>query len=122
MSRIERRAPQYWPTWKSFVRGDIHELKAPRGAREHEQSGTRFAVVVQSDDLPLSTLLVAPTSSSARATSFRPVISIGDEHTRVLVEQIAAVDPGRLGKLVGRVGRSELSAIGDAMRLVLELD
>ena len=122
MSRIERRAPQYWPTWKSFVRGDIHELKAPRGAREHEQSGTRFAVVVQSDDLPLSTLLVAPTSSSARPSSFRPVISIGDEHTRVLVEQIAAVNPGRLGKLVGRVGRSELSAIGDAMRLVLELD
>ncbi len=122
MSRIERRAPQYWPTWKSFVRGDIHELKAPRGAREHEQSGTRFAVVVQSDDLPLSTLLVAPTSSSARPSSFRPVISIGDEHTRVLVEQITAVDPGRLGKLVGRVSRSELSAIGDAMRLVLELD
>ena len=104
------------------MRGDIHELKASRGARGHEQSGPRYAVVVQSDDLPLSTLLVAPTSSSARAASFRPTISIGDESTRVLVEQIAAVDPGRLGRLVGRVGRSELSAIGDAMRLVLELD
>ena len=114
--------PGYTTLWGTTVRGDIHELKAPRGARGHEQSGTRFAVVVQSDDLPLSRLLVAPTSSSARPSSFRPVISIGDEHTRVLVEQMAAVDPGRLGKLVGRVGRSELSAIGDAMRLVLELD
>ena len=120
--RIERRAPRYWHTWKSFVRGDIHELKAPRDARGHEQSGARYAVVVQSDDLPLSTLLVAPTSSSARPSSFRPIISIGDQHTRVLVEQMAAVDPGRLGRLVGRVGRSELTAIGDAMRLVLELD
>ena len=106
----------------SFVRGDIHELKAPRGARGHEQGGARFAVVVQSDDLPLSTLLVAPTSTSARAASFRPQITIGDQATRVLVEQVAAVDPTRLGRLVGRVGRSELTALNDAIRLVLELD
>jgi mRNA interferase MazF len=119
---IARRRPQYWRTWKCFVRGDIHELKAPRNARGHEQAGSRYAVVVQSDDLPLSTLLVAPTSMSARDTSFRPVIAIGSESTRVLVEQVAAVDPERLGRLVGHVGRSELAAIDDALRLVLELD
>lgn len=104
------------------MRGDIHELKALRGAREHEQSGARYAVVVQSDDLPLSTLLVAPTSTSARAASFRPQITIGARPTRVLVEQVAAVDPSRLGRLVGRIGRSELAELNDALRLVLELD
>ncbi|TPG33571.1 hypothetical protein EAH80_14920 [Mycobacterium hodleri] len=31
------------------MRGEVHRM-APRGTRGHEQSGTRFAVVVQSDD------------------------------------------------------------------------
>jgi mRNA interferase MazF len=62
-----------------------------------EQSGARHAVVVQSDLLPLSTLLVAPTSTSARPASFRPEIVVAGRATRVLVEQTAAVDPTRLG-------------------------
>ena len=82
----------------------------------------RFAVVVQSDDLMLSTLLVAPTSRSAPSRSFRPTISIGDEETQVLIEQTSAVAPERLGEFVGRVSREEQSAINDALRLALELD
>ena len=82
----------------------------------------RFAVVVQSDDLMLSTLLVAPTSRSAPSRSFRPTISIGDEETQVLIEQASAVAPERLGEFVGRVSREEQSAINDALRLALELD
>jgi hypothetical protein len=35
------------------MRGDLYRLKAPRGTRGHEQAGQRYAVVVQSDDLPL---------------------------------------------------------------------
>ncbi|MFA4841099.1 MAG: type II toxin-antitoxin system PemK/MazF family toxin, partial [Agrococcus sp.] len=57
--------------WTPFVRGDIYRLKAPRDARGHEQTGSRFAVVVQSDDLHLSTWLVAPTSTGRREASFR---------------------------------------------------
>jgi len=51
-------------------------LRSPRGAQGHEQSGVRYAVVVQSDLLPLSTWLVAPTSTSARGATFRPEVSI----------------------------------------------
>jgi mRNA interferase MazF len=103
------------------VRGDIHRLKAPRGTRGHEQRGPRFAVVVQSDSLPLSTLLVAPTSTSARAASFRPEILLDGITTRVLVEQTAAVDPSRLGQQVGHVGFDDLRHIEAALRIVLEL-
>ncbi len=106
----------------SCVRGDIVELRAPRGVRGHEQAGARYAVVLQSDDLTLSTLLIAPTSRSARATTFRPTITVAGETTQVLVEQTAAVDPTRLGRTVAVVTRSELDAIGAALRLVLELD
>ncbi len=102
------------------MRGDIHHLKA-RGTRGHEQRGPRFAVVVQSGSLPLSTLLVAPTSTSARAASFRPEILVDGITTRVLVEQTAAVDPTRLGEQVGQLAFDELRHIAATLRIVLEL-
>lgn len=104
------------------MRGDIHRLRSPRDARGREQRGARFAVVVQSDDLMLLTLLVAPTSRSARPQPFRPTIVVDDEPTQVLVEQTAAVAPERLGALVGRVSRAEFDRIDTALRLVLALD
>ena len=104
------------------MRGDVHELRAPRGTRGHEQSGPRFAVVLQSDDLTLSTVLVAPMSRSSRPTIFRPTILIAGEPTRVLVEQLTAIAPERLGRLVGHVRHGELNEISEAARLVLELD
>ena len=103
------------------MRGDVFQLKSPRDARGHEQRGNRFAVVVQSDLLPLSTWLVAPTSTSARPTSFRPEVEIGGKSTLVLVEQIAAIDPERLGQLVGHLSQREMSDIHEAIRTVLHL-
>jgi mRNA interferase MazF len=103
------------------VRGEIFRLRSPRDARGHEQRYPRYAVVVQSDHLPLSTWLVAPTSRSARAASFRPEIEIAGTVTRVLVEQTAAVDPTRLGESVGRLAFAELRLVQAALRLVLEL-
>ena len=103
------------------MRGDVHELKAPRDARGHEQRGNRFAVVVQSDLLPLSTLLVAPTSTSARPTSFRPEIEINGKTTYVLAEQTAAIQPERLGRVVGHLSHNEMTAVDAALRTVLSL-
>ena len=106
----------------SFVRGAIHRLRAPRGAVGSEQQGSRHAVIVQSDDLMLSTVLVAPTSRSAPPRIFRPTITVNDEQTQILIEQTSAVAPERLGDFVGRVTYEELVALNDALRLVLELD
>ncbi|MDH6235362.1 type II toxin-antitoxin system PemK/MazF family toxin [Cryobacterium sp. CG_9.6] len=104
------------------MRGDIHRLPAPRDTRGNEQSGARFAVILQSDDLLLSTTLVAPTSRSSMPRSFRPTITIGLDTTQVLVEQTITVAPERLGEFVGRVTRAELDEINQALRLVFELD
>lgn len=104
------------------MRGDVYRLKAPRDARGHEQRGRRYAVVVQSDLLPLSTWLVAPTSASASVGSFRPEIEIDGTPTRVLVEQTAAVDPQRLGEAVAHLSRSDLDAVDAALRTVLGLE
>jgi mRNA interferase MazF len=103
------------------VRGEIFRLHAPRRVQGHEQSGPRYAVVVQSDRLPLSTWLVAPTSTSARAASFRPEVEIGGRITRVLAEQTAAVDPGRLGNSMGYLSHEDMRRVNAALRIVLDL-
>lgn len=103
------------------MRGEVFRLRSPRGSKGHEQTGHRFAVVVQSDALALSTWLVAPTSTSALAASFRPEVEVLSRQTRVLVEQTVAADPQRLGDLAGRLTHEEMRQVDAALRLVLGL-
>jgi len=119
---ISLRVGRFWLKWKNCVRGDVHRLRAPRDARGREQQGARYAVVVQSDDLLLSTVLIAPTSKSAHPRIFRPTITLDNESTQVRIEQTAAVAPERLGALVGHVSRDELDQISEALRLAFALD
>ena len=102
-------------------RGEIHELRLPKGLG-HEQQGRRYGVVVQSDALlPRSVVLVAPTSTSARAASFRPTVDIAGKSTRVLVEQLGAVDVSRLGDVVGHLTQEEQWGVDVALATVLDL-
>jgi mRNA interferase MazF len=103
------------------VRGDVYRLRSPRGGRGYEQAGDRYAILVRSDALPLSTWLVAPTSTSARPASLRPEVVVDGRRTRVLAEQTAAVDPARLGKLTGKLTFEELRRVDAALRLVLDV-
>jgi mRNA interferase MazF len=103
------------------LRGDVHEFRLPRGSG-HEQQGRRYGVIVQANELlPRSVVLVAPTSRSAKPASFRPEIDLLGETTRVLVEQVGAVDPGQLGELVGRVSPEEQWGVDEALMTVLGL-
>lgn len=105
-----------------MVRGEVFRLPSPRGVRGREQRGARFAVIVQADELlGLSTVLVAPTSTGARAASFRPTINLAGVATRVLVEQTTVVDPERLGRSAGRLEAEELQRVDDALTLALGL-
>jgi mRNA interferase MazF len=105
---------------RDLVRGDCVRLAAPKRPRGHEQRGERFAVVLQADELAgLSTVIVAPTSTSARGTSFRPRVAIDGVETNVLVEQMGAVDPTRLGDPVDHLSGAELVAVDEAVRIVL---
>jgi len=103
-------------------RGDVYRFKVPKGLG-HEQQGERYGVVVQADALlPRSVVLVAPTSRSARPASIRPVVDIAGDTSRVLVEQLGAVDVQRLGRRIGRLSTEELWAVDDAIVAVLGLD
>ena len=105
-----------------MVRGEVFRLRLPRGTRGSEQRGSRYAVVVQADELlALSTVLVSPTSASAPPRSFRPTIELDGAQTRVLVEQTTAVSPDRLGESAGRLSAGELRDLDAALALVLGL-
>jgi mRNA interferase MazF len=79
-------------------------------------------VIVQSDALlPRSVVLMAPTSTSARAASFRPEIEIGGTTTKVLVEQMGAVDVNRLGDIAGHLSSEEQWGVDAAILTVLDL-
>ncbi len=104
-----------------MTRGDVYRIRFPAG-RGHEQRGHRLAVVVQADELlGLSTAIVAPTSQSAAPATFRPQIEVGDEVTRVLVEQLRAVDLERLGERVGHLTPAEQGSLDEALEIVLAL-
>ena len=104
-----------------MLRGDVYRFRLPRGVG-HEQQGERYGVVVQADEfLPRSVVIVAPTSRGARPASFRPEAEIAGETTRVLVEQIGAVDAGRLGDLAGHLTHEELWGVDEALLAILGL-
>lgn len=104
-----------------MLRGDIYRFKVPKG-RGHEQQGERYGVVVQADEfLPRSVVIVAPTSRSARPASFRPEIDVRGETTRVLVEQLGAVDATLLGQRAGRLSSEEMWGVDEALTTVLGL-
>lgn len=104
-----------------MTRGEVYRIRLPV-RRGREQSGPRFGVIVQADQLlGLSTAIVAPTSRSAAAATFRPEIEVHGERTRVLVEQLRVVDVERLEECSGRLTGAEQQAVDEALALVLDL-
>ena len=104
-----------------MVRGDIYRIRLPKGAG-HEKHGDRFGVVLQANELlPRSVIIIAPTSRSARAASFRPEIEVNETPTRVLVEQLGAVDARKLGPITGHLSPEEKWGVDEALLTVLGL-
>ncbi|TFD62326.1 type II toxin-antitoxin system PemK/MazF family toxin [Cryobacterium sp. Hh38] len=94
------------------MRGDLYRLKTPSDPRGHEQTGARFAVVLQS----------GPAVRRGEA-SFRPEVEINGTKTRVLVEQLTAVNQEiRLGEFAGRLNGSKMRAIDAALQNLLGPD
>ena len=73
------------------------------------------------DLLALSTVIVAPTSTAAQAASFRPEIVVKGKRTRVLTDQVTAVDVRRLGASEGVVSFDEINALDASLSTVLGL-
>jgi mRNA interferase MazF len=103
------------------TRGEVYRVRLP-DRRGRVQRGARYGVIVQADEfLGLSTAIIAPTSRSAAPATFRPEIELDGARTRVLVEQLRAVDVERLDRLAGRLSAAEQRSVDEALELVLGL-
>lgn len=103
------------------MRGDVYRLRTAQNARGQEQKGVRYAIELQGP-ISLSTVIVAPTSTRAAPAVFRPEIDLDGMTTRVLVDQMAAVDGTlRLGDMAGRLSAGEMAEVDVALRLLLGL-
>ncbi|MGL4174787.1 MAG: type II toxin-antitoxin system PemK/MazF family toxin [Dermatophilaceae bacterium] len=74
-----------------MIRGAVYriDLGRPRG---HEQGGKRLGLVVSPSESPLSVVVVVPTSTSAGPSIHRPELEIAGRSTRILIDQIRAID------------------------------
>ena len=71
--------------------------------------------------LDLSTVLIAPTSRSAAAATFRPMINLEGTPTHVLTDQLRLVDARAVKGSLGHLDHGEMAAVDDALALVLGL-
>ena len=79
-------------------------------------------MVLQSDDLNLSTVIVAPTSTSAHPYVFRPEVTVRGEQTRLMLDQVRAIDVEKaIGERVGRLSPHEMSEVNRRLRAVLDI-
>jgi mRNA interferase MazF len=104
------------------VRGDVYRLRAAQDTIGHEQQGPRYAVVLQSDDLHLSTAIVAPTSTRAHPYVFRPEVTVQGASTRLMLDQLRAVDREKaIGDRIGRLSPHEMVEVNRLLRAVLDI-
>jgi len=107
---------------KPFRRGDVFRVAFGQG-KGHELKDPHYAVVVQSDAYPLSTVLVVPLSSSVKPTSWRVPVEIAGMRTYALVEQLRVVDAEtRLRDWVCNIGGSDsMGQIDEELTIILGL-
>ncbi|PZS13698.1 MAG: hypothetical protein DLM57_16060 [Pseudonocardiales bacterium] len=63
----------------------------------------------------------ASRSTSARETSFRPPVSIADQQTLVMCDQLATVDLTRLTEAAGFLSVEDMQRVDEALTLALDL-
>lgn len=66
--------------------------------------------------------MVAPTSTTAHPYVFRPAITVRGEPTRLMLDQLRAVDVEKaIGDRIGRLSTAELVEVNRLLRAVLDI-
>ncbi|MEC3913477.1 type II toxin-antitoxin system PemK/MazF family toxin [Nocardia sp. CDC160] len=103
----------------SYIRGAVHRIDLGNG-RGHEQGGRRYGVVLSVTEWSMVT--VVPTSTSAQPSPFRPEIEIGGTPTRLLVDQMRALDVAYMKpEMVDFLTAADLTKLETAIRRYLRL-
>lgn len=98
-----------------MIRGAVYRVDLGE-AHGHEQRGKRLGLVISPSDSELSVVTVVPTSTSAGPSVHRPQLEVAGRETRLLVDQIRAVDTDYvLGEPVDFLTRDAMAEVEDAV-------
>ncbi|WP_369016049.1 type II toxin-antitoxin system PemK/MazF family toxin [Streptomyces sp. B1866] len=105
-----------------MIRGAVYRVDFGEAKRGHEQRGRRYGLVMSPASMPWTVATVIPTSTSAQPAVFRPELEVAGTLTRLLVDQMRAVDTTYVhGDPVHYLDRAELAEVEHAVRRYLGL-
>jgi mRNA interferase MazF len=104
------------------IRGAVYRVDLGAAKRGHEQRGRRYGLVVSPSSMAWSVVTIVPTSRSAQAAVFRPMLELLGVPTRFLIDQIRSIDTQYVdGDPVAYLERDEMAEIEHAVSRYLGL-
>jgi len=105
-----------------MIRGAVYPVDLGDAKRGHEQRGRRLGLVMSIEQNAWSTVTIIPTSTSAQASVFRPEAIIAGRSTRILIDQIRAIDVSYItGELVDYLSRDDMTQVDHTLSRYLGL-
>jgi mRNA interferase MazF len=105
-----------------MIRGAAYPVDLGDAKRGHEQRGRRLGLVMSIEQNTWSTVTIIPTSTSAQASVFRPEAIIAGRSTRILIDQIRAIDVSYItGELVDYLSRDDMAQVDHTLSRYLGL-
>ena len=105
-----RRGDVWWVEFDPSVGSEVHK--------------TRPAVIVSndSDNRNLARVVVVPlTSNTQRLYPGEAIVTVEGQNSKAMADQIMAADKARLRGQVGTLGKADMQAVEDAIRVHLAL-
>jgi mRNA interferase MazF len=105
-----RRGDVWWVEFDPSVGSEVHQ--------------TRPAVIVSNDSANrnLARVVVVPlTSNTQRLYPGEAMVTVEGQNSKAMADQIMAADKARLRSQVGTLGKADMQAVEDAIRVHLAL-
>ncbi len=105
-----------------MIRGAIYRVDPGDAKRGHEQRGRRYGLVISPSSMAWNVATIVPTSRSAQAAVFRPVLELLGAPARFLIDQIRTIDTQYInGDPVAYLERDEMAEVEHALARYLGL-
>jgi mRNA interferase MazF len=94
------------------IRGAVYPVDLGDAKRGDEQRGRRLGLVISIEQDAWSVVTIIPTSTSARASVFRPEVVIAGLETKILIDQVRTIDVSYVtGELIDYLSRDDMAQV-----------
>jgi mRNA interferase MazF len=94
------------------IRGAVYPVDLGDAQRGDEQRGRRLGLVISIEQDAWSVVTIIPTSTSARASVFRPEVVIAGLETKILIDQVRTIDVSYVtGELIDYLSRDDMAQV-----------